>query len=776
MKFPECYGASPEIRNNLLAGNLVVSSGFGGGGISCYASSAPLIVGNRLLYNRAKGTQYGGGGIFCESSTAVKIINNTLIGNLSTLTPNSDRGGGIRSQSTRTLVVNNLIAFGSSAFQGVFPSNLRNNCVFGNLTNNVANPAAGNISVDPRLLRGAAYFDVHLLPDSPCIDAGDSSQVSTNDTDFDGQLRVQGAGVDIGADEFGGTTPQPVVCRIIRVTPSGDDAGDGSTWSLAKRTLQAALEAAVWDGPTEVWVAAGSYAERITLQPFAHLYGGFDETETIRDQRNWKSNQSVLDGNQSGSVVTALVGGEWSTVDGFTIRNGLAVRGGGVFFDGASPTLANNTIRDNTATASLRQDAKGGGIYCFSSFAVISNNVLEANSATLGGAIYTEAEFKTEFSGPLIVNNQIVRNRTTNSSNAVWGGAGIYATFSSPTIANNLLTQNVAQTNLNGLSFGGALYFQSAHNALVANNTIVGNVASNGAGICLINASPRIANNIFAFAGSGLFGSTSSPELRNNCVFGNADSNYQGLPDPTGTDGNLSVDPLFVDGTGDFHLRTNSPCIDGGDDLLADLGWLDFDGQARIQGTHVDIGADETVQPGSWQRLIATTNLVQVVVTSVGGITYAQFSVTLPDSCHRLWDVAPLVRSGNNFERDFKLAIDTGDISCLDSVTVVEGAFVLGKLAQGNYALTVLSWGDVVQTIPFAVPAQVSNTLLASVETNGLFRLRLDGIGRITYVIQASADLAAWTAINTNVGGPFAFTDPETTNASQRFYRALIGP
>src|SRR5436853_339900 len=52
----ECYGASPEIRNNLLAGNLVVSSGYGGGGISCFAPSTPLIVGNRLLYNRAKGT------------------------------------------------------------------------------------------------------------------------------------------------------------------------------------------------------------------------------------------------------------------------------------------------------------------------------------------------------------------------------------------------------------------------------------------------------------------------------------------------------------------------------------------------------------------------------------------------------------------------------------------------------------------------------------------------------------------------------------------------
>src|SRR5205085_10512945 len=111
-----------------------------------------------------------------------------------------------------------------------------------------------------------------------------------------------------------------------------------------------------------------------------------------------------------------------------------ACRGGletpGVFCDSSSPTLANNTILDNTATAAVRQNAQGGGIYCLSSFAVISNNVLEANSATLGGAIYTAGEFMTKFSGPLIVNNRIVRNFTTNSSNLSWGGAGVYAAFS----------------------------------------------------------------------------------------------------------------------------------------------------------------------------------------------------------------------------------------------------------------------------------------------------------------------------------------------------------
>ncbi len=206
----------------------------------------------------------GGVGIYCDSQSSAKIINNTLIGNIARLTPTSDSGGGIRSQSTRTIVANNLIAFGSSAFQGVFPSNLRNNCIFGNLANNIANPAAGNISVDPHLLRGAAYFDVHLLPGSPCIDAGDSSQASTNDSDFDSRPRVQAAGVDIGADEFDGAKPLPAPARVIRVTPSGDDADDGLSWSLAKRTIQAALEAAPLDGPTEVWVASGSYAERIT--------------------------------------------------------------------------------------------------------------------------------------------------------------------------------------------------------------------------------------------------------------------------------------------------------------------------------------------------------------------------------------------------------------------------------------------------------------------------------------------------------------------------------
>ncbi|MCC6484011.1 MAG: hypothetical protein IT209_04110, partial [Armatimonadetes bacterium] len=59
----------------------------------------------------------------------------------------------------------------------------------------------------------------------------------------------------------------------------------------------------------------------------------------------------------------------------------------------------------------------------------------------------------------------------------------------------------------------------------------------------------------------------------------------------------ISADPLFADrANGDFHLQSASPCIDAGLDSAVP-SWLltDMDGQPRISGLHVDIGADEYV-------------------------------------------------------------------------------------------------------------------------------------------------------------------------------------
>jgi hypothetical protein len=61
---------------------------------------------------------------------------------------------------------------------------------------------AHSLFVDPKLA-SAAPPDLHLQSGSPAIDAGDPAFVPANgETDIDGQPRLNGAHIDLGADEF----------------------------------------------------------------------------------------------------------------------------------------------------------------------------------------------------------------------------------------------------------------------------------------------------------------------------------------------------------------------------------------------------------------------------------------------------------------------------------------------------------------------------------------------------------------------------------------------
>ncbi|MHB9036839.1 MAG: right-handed parallel beta-helix repeat-containing protein [Armatimonadota bacterium] len=189
------------------------------------------------------------------------------------------------------------------------------------------------------------------------------------------------------------------------------DPDQGKSWAKPYATVTHALQVAGTGNRKEIWVAAGKYLERITLTAGVGLYGGFRGQEWRRDQRNWTTNKSVLDGQNNGTVVTCSnITSNQPTIDGFTITNGST---GGAVCEGASPTISNNTIVYNTGSY--------GGLYCAISYALICNNIVRFNTSLSSGAggIYCWG------GSPTIVNNTFVGNNTSYNSSDAWGGCYI---------------------------------------------------------------------------------------------------------------------------------------------------------------------------------------------------------------------------------------------------------------------------------------------------------------------------------------------------------------
>ncbi len=90
-----------------------------------------------------------------------------------------------------------------------------------------------------------------------------------------------------------------------------------------------------------------------------------------------------------------------------------------------------------------------------------------------------------------------------------------------------------------------------------------------GCGILLDAGSFTVYNNIITNNTSGIISVANTLSLSCNDVWGNQTFNYDltYVPDPTGTNGNISLDPQFCgvapDVSGNFFLQADSPCAPG---------------------------------------------------------------------------------------------------------------------------------------------------------------------------------------------------------------------
>ncbi|HQL94865.1 MAG TPA: PASTA domain-containing protein [Candidatus Hydrogenedentes bacterium] len=166
---------------------------------------------------------------------------------------------------------------------------------------------------------------------------------------------------------------------------SAVETPDGRSWDGAFPSIQAALDAAYDAGGGEIWVRGGTYTglegTLLVMRQGVALYGGFAGGETVREQRDWVRNPTVLDGEDTRRCV---VGAQNAILDGFVVERGLADYGGGMHNRSCSPKVANCVFRNNRAW-------EGGAVDNYYSQSLFVNCLFSGNTAGLFGGGMTNS-------------------------------------------------------------------------------------------------------------------------------------------------------------------------------------------------------------------------------------------------------------------------------------------------------------------------------------------------------------------------------------------------
>lgn len=201
--------------------------------------------------------------------------------------------------------------------------------------------------------------------------------------------------------------------------------------------------------------------------------------------------------------------------------------------------------------------------------AVIAESRFLENSGSDGGAIALARTPDVEIRGCTFE-----ANTGTRYGGAIWYESNSIAGRSVPIIEDCLFLGNTAHG-------GGAIGLWLNASPRITRCTLVSNSDTGwgGGGISCINASHPVLEQVLIVGnpGGGIYTWEASQPVLSCCdVWGNPGGNFTGIMvDPTGTNGNLSVDPLFCLGLNPadpYTLQAASPCAPAGNDCGLQIG------------------------------------------------------------------------------------------------------------------------------------------------------------------------------------------------------------
>ena len=265
--------------------------------------------------------------------------------------------------------------------------------------------------------------------------------------------------------------------------------------------------------------------------------------------------------------------------------------GGGLRFLKCEVDITNTDFRFNIGQGAI------GGALCLDSCTVnIDRCRFEYNYGINGAGLY------------LIRSNHLERGSIANAlfANNISGhfGGGLAISDSSP-IINNL---TVVNNHSIGVNCGGIFFYQNC-SPLVRNCIVYGNT----------NEVPlEEPVQIWSWTNEGF-----APEFYNCLIQYGLDniSNHEAI---SIYEDCLDVNPGFVNPEDeDFHLTENSPCIDAGLTYEGDFYGYDLDGNVRVSGNQIDLGAYE-FSSTSLQETTQNESLIRIISNPVTASSYVE--------------------------------------------------------------------------------------------------------------------------------------------------------